>query len=406
MATQVYLSENSSSPDIGRRTPSAAKEPLRVLHVMSHLGVGGTEHGVLKLMNGLGDEQFEHRICVVRAMDTDFATRMKVVARTYSVGDAEPGFQFPLFRMARIMKDFRPHIVHTRNFGALEGIPAARAVGVPVAIHSEHGYELQVLSGLPLRRRVFCRAAYAMSDAVVAVSTDLQTYHSRQSWVPVGKIRVIYNGVDAVRFSPNAENGKQTRHVFGIPGNRIVIGSVGRLVPIKDHRTLLEAAESLVRQGRDIHVLIVGSGPELGTLQAYSAASPDLAGRVTFTGASDRVPELLNAMNVFVLPSISEGMSNTILEAMASGLPVVATRAGGNPELVDDGQTGWLFLPRDARTLTERLLHLTDDGARRNEFGLAARRRIVQHFSLTEMVRRYRDLYFELASRRGVWKEK
>jgi len=116
------------------------------------------------------------------------------------------------------------------------------------------------------------------------------------------------------------------------------------------------------------------------------------------------VPELLNAMDVFVLTSICEGMSNTVLEAMASGLPAVVTRAGGNPELVEEGRSGWLFPPRDTEALERHLLRMIDDGELRQRVGEAARARACEHFSLEGMVQRYRDLYLELAARSGLRK--
>ncbi len=377
---------------------------LRILHVVSCLGMGGTEHGVLKIIRGLGHSEFEHHICAVRGVDENFARKMKVPAQVSAVGRAEPGFQFPLFRLMQVMKEFRPDIVHSRNFGALEAIPAARFARVPVAIHSEHGYELEILGGLPLRRRFVCGALYGMADQVCTVTRDLRDYHSKQSWLSPKKFRVIYNGVNTDLFISRPELAPALRSELAIPRDRIVIGSVGRLVPIKDHKTLLQAAEILVRQGKNVHVLIVGSGSELPKLQAQAAASQDLAGRTLFLGASDRVPELLNAMDVFVLPSISEGMSNTILEAMATGLPVVVSRSGGNTELVDGGHVGCLFDPRDVEALARHLAHLADNAAVRRQFGQAARQRAIEQFSLSAMVQHYRDLYIDLASRRGVWK--
>jgi sugar transferase (PEP-CTERM/EpsH1 system associated) len=377
-------------------------ERLRVLHIVSHLGMGGTEHGVLKVMKGLGEYEFEHRICAVRAIDADFAARMDVAGRTYSAGSGRPGFQFPMFRLRRIMKQFRPHIVHTRNFGALEAIPAAMLAGVPATVHSEHGYELEILRGLPFRRRMLCRAFYAMADAVFTVTNDLGKYHSEQSGLPVEKFRVLYNGVNTETFLPRPEVSVRRKSELGIPAERLVLGTVGRLVPIKDQRTLLRAAELLVRQNANVHVLVVGAGPELANLQAQVAASAELPGRVTFSGASDRVAELLGAMDIFVLSSICEGMSNTIIEAMASGLPVVATRAGGNPELVKEDHTGCLFDPGDVRRLSELILRFTEDPDLRREFGRAARCRAVELFSLTGMIHRYRSLYVDLAARRGV----
>ncbi len=378
--------------------------PLRVLHVVSCLGIGGTEHGVLKVIKGLGHAEFEHQICAMRGVDEDFVRQMKIPAEVSSVASAKPGFQFPLFRLMRIMKAFRPHIVHTRNFGAIEAIAAARFACVPVAIHSEHGYELEILNGLPLRRRLVCGALYAIADQVCTVTRDLRDYHSKQSWSSPKRFRVIYNGVNTEQFSPQPELRRVLKSEFGLPMDRTIIGSVGRLVPIKDLKTLLKAAEVLIRLGREVHVLLVGAGPELPGLQAYALASRELAGRVQFLGASDRVSDLLRSMDIFVLPSISEGMSNTILEAMASGLPVVISRAGGNPELVEGGRVGCLFNVRDVDALAGHLSKLVGNAALRREYGLAARRRVEEQFSLPVMIKNYRDLYRNLAANRGVWK--
>jgi glycosyltransferase involved in cell wall biosynthesis len=208
--------------------------------------------------------------------------------------------------------------------------------------------------------------------------------------------------VDTEKFSPRSGAGLRMRKQLGIPEASVVIGSVGRLVPIKDYSTLLDAAEILMRQRRDVHVLLVGDGPERTGLQDRVARSAILTGRVKFAGASDNVPDLLNALDVFVLPSISEGMSNTILEAMASGLAMVVTRAGGNSELVEDGRSGLLFAPRDLQTLAQLLLSLIEDSGKRLSLGAAARTRAVEHFGLASMIRQYRDLYLELAAFRGV----
>jgi len=400
-AMPIQVQDTDAGASLLAETPRSPARPerLRVLHVVSHLGMGGTEHGVLKVMSGLGETDFEHGVCAVRGIDTNFASRMKVASQVFAAGRPDLGFQFPLFRLIRIMKTFRPHIVHSRNFGSLEAIPAARLAGVPVTIHSEHGYELDIMAGLPFRRRLLCRVFYSMADAVFTVTRDLRSFQARQSWLRTDKIRVIHNGVDTERFAARPEATAHLRKELAIPADRFVAGSVGRLVPIKSYTTLLRAAEILIRQGRNIHVLLVGSGLELAGLQSYVGASQELCGRVSFPGASDRIPEMLNAMDVFVLPSICEGMSNTILEAMASGLPVVATRAGGNPELVEEGREGWLFTPRDAQALAQHLERLMVDDGQRREFGRAARCRVLERFSLAGMMQRYRDLYFELAAR-------
>lgn len=378
------------------------QKQLRVLHVINYLGRGGTEYGVLKLIAGLGNGSLEHRICTTRGFDPDFASLQRLQNNLFVAGRPGEGFQFPLFRLVRIMQQYRPHIVHSRNWGTIEAIPAARLAGVPVAIHSEHGYDLSTLGGLPYRRRLMSRAVYEMADAVFAVTSDLRAYHANQAWVSPDKIRVIHNGVDIQRFSPRPELRGRVRRTLGLTEESLVIGTVGRLAPIKDHMTLLRATEILRRQGFHVCTLIVGSGSELSKLKSYAAASPYLAGHVYFPGTSENVSELLNAMDIFTLTSLGEGMSNTLLEAMASGLAVIATRAGGNPELVQEDRTGWLFPAGDEQGLAEHLRRLVCDRETRLRFGAAARQWAVEHFDLKEMLRKYSELYFELAARRRI----
>jgi sugar transferase (PEP-CTERM/EpsH1 system associated) len=402
-ASPVELPDGDSRAEMNQRVGRQSGQPrLRVLHVIDRMGMGGTEVGILKVINGLGQECFEHRICTIRGYDEDFSRAGGFEGQLYVAGRLNPGFQFLLGRLARIMREFCPDIVHSRNWGAIEAMPAARLSGVPVKIHSEHGYEVDMLEGLPNRRRLLRRCAYAAADAVFTVTEELRTYHARQAWLPVERIRVLSNGVDTSRFVRRSREREETRQRLGLADKSVVIGSVGRLVPIKDHTTLLKAADLLIERGVPVQVLLVGSGPELVKHQEFVAASPRLSGRVVFAGASSDVAPLLNAMDIFVLPSLSEGMSNTLLEAMASSLPVVATRVGGNPELIEDGHSGWLFEPGNVMSLATILERMGCDAIVRQEIAQAARKRVEEHFSLRDMIDGYRNLYFELARKRGV----
>jgi sugar transferase (PEP-CTERM/EpsH1 system associated) len=383
-------------------TASAQGLRLRVIHVVNYLRRGGTEFGILKLMEGLGDEHFEHRLCTTRQFDPEFVRAYELEERLSVAAGTSEGFQFPFFRLRKIFQQLKPHIVHTRNWGALEAIPAARLAGVPVVVHSEHGYEVDNMGGLPLRQRLFRRFAYGMADKVFTVTKELRDYHAKQAWISPERIDVLYNGVDTERFSPHAEIRARVRKEFGIPADRIVLGSVGRMVPIKDYGTLLKAAEHLSQKGVNVHVLLVGKGPELDALQAQTGQLQWLRGRVSFLGSSDRVPELLNAMDIFILTSLGEGMSNTLLEAMSTALPVVATRVGGNPEVMSEEQAEWLFSSGDTMALAARLERLALNIDSRTRCGDLGRRRVLQLFSLQEMWRRYRDLYAEAAAKRDL----
>jgi sugar transferase (PEP-CTERM/EpsH1 system associated) len=394
--THIHNAERVTRPK-GRQS-----SPLRILHVLNRLATGGTENIVLRLISGLDEQIFEHRLAAVRGMDPAFRDLALPGGELLLDGKENSGFEFLILRLARVMRAYRPHIVHSRNWGTIEAILAARLARVPVVIHSEHGYDLDMLTGLPTRRRIFRRASYAMSDAVFAVTRELCDFHARQAWISPERIRVIYNGVDTQRFRPRAEERISLRRRFDLPVDRFMVGTVGRTVTIKDHPTLLRAVESIVLKGINAHALLVGSGPELERNRQIAKDSPSLAGRVTFVGSSDAVPDILNTMDVFALTSISEGMSNTLLEAMATGLPVIATNVGGNPEVIIDGDSGWLFQPRDAEALASKLMVLASDENQRRQLSLAARQRIVERFSVARMLNEYSSLYLELAARRGI----
>jgi sugar transferase (PEP-CTERM/EpsH1 system associated) len=396
MQTQTQIQDDFASLALHEVAAPFPAGRLRVLHVISYMGRGGAEMGILKLMSGLGAE-FEQRICATRGFDAEFIRNKVPREELYVAGSSELKLQFPLFRLARIMRSFKPHIVHTRNWGALEAVLAAKLAGVPVAVHSEHGYEVDMFAGLPLRRRIFRRVAYGMADAVFALTRELRDFHARQAWATPETIGVIYNGVDTERFAPKRESRMTMRSELGLPENSFVIGSVGRLVPIKDHQTLLKAAAKLAETGMDVRVLLAGSGPEIENLRRQAAES--VPGRVYLAGDSDRVPELLNAMDVFVLPSLGEGMSNTLLEAMACGLPALATNVGGNPEIIEDNINGCLFAPGDVQWLAKQLKVLADDRNHARQLGLAARRRATETFSLSGMLENYRKFYLDLAAR-------
>jgi sugar transferase (PEP-CTERM/EpsH1 system associated) len=399
MQTQAQIERDIASPAVLTGPVAEAGHRLRVLHVVSYMGRGGAEMGILKLIAGLGEE-FEHRICTTRGFDANFVQSHFSELKMYTAGNPDLKLQFPLFRLARIMRQYRPHIVHTRNWGAIEAVAAAKLARVPVVIHSEHGYEVDMFAGLPMRRRLFRRAAYAMADAIFAVTRELRDYHARQAWIPPERMGVMYNGVDTQRFAPSSESRVAMRKELGLPAESFVVGAVGRLVPIKDHQTLLNAAALLSKNGVDVRVLLVGSGPERERLQMVSKNT--LESRVCFAGDSSRVPELLNAMDVFVLPSLNEGMSNTLLEAMACGLPTLATNVGGNPEIIENNVNGCLFTPGDTAWLADKLTLLARNPELIHQLGTAARNHAMESFSLGRMLDTYRSFYRELVARRHV----
>ncbi len=400
-AVQPTLTSGDAEASLRTRRAAGSGRPLRILHVVNHFSMGGAENGIRKLLVGLDSSLFEQEVCAIRGYSAEFCagTGREVAVH---VPDAASG-KLMITSLARIMRTRRPDIVHSRNWGAIESVIAARMASVPVAVHSEHGYELDMLEGsLPLRRRMMRRFVYGRADAVCTVTNDLRSYHAKQAWWNPERMRVLYNGVDTDRFCPNGAARSATRKALGISENDFVVGCVSRLVPIKDHPTLLRSASALRRQGVAVKAMIVGDGPELSNLRAIAESLPNLKDAVLFTGATTESAAMMNAMDVFVLPSISEGMSNTLLEAAAVGLPSVATKVGGNPEVVVEGETGLLFTPRDELALTGLLSQLQRDPATREAMSRNARKHAVANFSFKAMMSRYTDLYLELARAKGL----
>ena len=408
MTAQVAKTSSASqgAPTVSRPIVFAAETPsvqkLRILHVFNYLGVGGTELTALRLIQHLGTQDFTHKLFGLRGADQAMlaARYPQVDVLTPENDKKQSKSQFLLLR--RVIQAYRPHVVHSRNWGAIETVLAARSAGVPIVVHSEHGYEKETMNGFPLRRRAFRRLAYGMADALLTVTEELRNYHAKQGWVSAAAFRVISNGIDLQTFSPKREPTSSFRSELKIAPGRLVLGTIGRMVAVKDQLTLLRAADALASRGMDIQVLLVGSGPEAQTLQNYVASSLALNGRVSIMAPTERVAETLRSMDVFVLPSLAEGMSNTLLEAMACGIPVIATNAGGNPEIVEDGRSGFLFSPGDFAELALLVERIHRDPALKTRLAKAARDRVERQYSLENMASAYRHLYLGLAEQRGL----
>lgn len=374
---------------------------LKVLHFTNSMRLGGTERVVLRVASTL-NEGFEHYVCCIRNFDPDLVEGSLRPEQFMALHLPESRLAFFVPRLFRTIRACQPDIVHSRNWGAIEAAIAARLARVPVVIHSEHGYEVEYLSETPRRQRWIRRLVYSTADAFCTVSRELRDYHASQAGVTPERIRVIYNGVDTARFAPDPLSRASIRAELGIAPDDFVIGAVGRMVPIKDYPTLVRAAGMAAAKIPNLKLLMVGDGPEFERTRNLTQNIPELDSRVLAVGRSHDVPGLLAAMDIFVQTSLREGMSNTLLEAMSTGLPAVVTRVGGNPEVVDEGITGWLFAPGDVNELSELMVRLAKEADLRARAGEAARRRSLDMFSHGTMLENYRALYLELAQKRKL----
>ena len=379
-------------PAVGSRTAH-----IRIMHILHRLATGGTEKNVRKLLEGLDAGAFEQTVCTV-VPDVELSVgdaRVVTLARP----PLNPGFLVPHFY--RLFRRERPDVVHSRNWGTMEAVVAARLAGVPAVIHSEHGRDLQTMGRQPWRRRMFRRACYRWADRVFAVSQELAEFYSAQLNIPLERLEVVPNGVNTAEFRPSPEWRVEFRRRLGVGPETLVVGAVSRLDPVKDHFTLLRAAELAVDSGVDLCLVIVGDGVCRPALQRELAARPALAGRARFIGEVSNVAEWLNSFDVFALPSLSEGMSNTLLEAMAVGVPPVATRVGGNSEVIEDGLSGVQFNPGDYQTLAACLQKMASAPEWRLQLGENSRRRVAARFSLSRMMQAYSQMYNDVVMSTG-----
>ena len=373
-----------------RLNPRDRTAPLHVMHLVSALHPGGMEFGVVKLVNGLDRRSVRSSICSTRPADAQMRALVEPGVPVFELRRRDGNDPALVWALVRLFRRERPHVVHTHAWGTLlEGLVAARLARVPLVVHGEHG----TLQLRPYQRWIQ-RAAWARADRVLSVSSLLAARMARETGFPADRIRTIRNGVDLSRFGGRTQAA--ARRLLGLDPGALVVGTAGRLVAVKDHRTLLEAVADLRSRNVPATLVVAGDGPLRAELEA-AAATLGIAAHVRLIGHHERIEDLLPAMDVFVLSSISEGLSNTILEAMASGLPVVATRVGGAEELVVDGETGVLVPSRSPGALADAVARLLASPQLRQAMGSAARRRTESEFALPSVVQRYERFYLELA---------
>lgn len=368
------------------------------MHVVDHLGKGGLENGLVNLINGLDRGRFEHVVYTMRALGPN-VDRLPGNVRVLCMGKRDSDFPLQVPKLVRAIREVDPHVVHSRNWGTVEAVAAARWVRSCAVVHSEHGLETKANAKEPWRRTRFRRMAFELADRVLAVSYQLRELHARRTGFAAGRIEVIHNGVDGARFFPDPVARSRMRAELGIADDEFCMGCVGNLLPVKDHMTAFQAVAKIADALPRWRLVIAGEGPERARLEAFLAANPRCKSHISLLGLQDRIPALLNALDLYLLPSVSEGICNSLLEAMSTGLPVIATETGGNPEVVEHGKSGLLFPPGDTSKLAEQLLILESRPTMRTQLAQGAIRRVRDEFSMDTMIRNYTGLYESLGQK-------
>jgi len=378
---------------------------VKVLEFITNLAIGGTEKQAINLSLSLDSFRFEpHVACLKR-----WGGLLKEIE-----GSGKPLVEYPIsslyhpntlikqLKFAQYIKRNRIHIVHTHGFYTnIFAIPAARLAGVPVVVASIRDTGGYLTPAQSLVQKLLCR----LSDCIAVNAEAIRQWLIGEGYDP-DKVTVIRNGIDLSRFTPNTRGSKQ-REQLGLPQRTPVIAVLARLVPFKGIQYFLEAAALIASRVPESRFLVIGDAHPGDDGRAYRqqleryADRLGLSQRLVFTGFRLDVPELLSEVTVSVLPCVSsEGLSNALLESMAAGVPVVATRVGGNPEVVADGMTGLLVPPRNPEALANAISRLLQDPGLARRFGQAGRHRVAEHFSIDQMVSKTERLYLSLLERK------
>lgn len=364
---------------------------LKILHVVLSLEPGGMENGIVNVARGLDPKHFEvHAACLERG--GTFSERLPEPQNVYIL-NKQPGFSWrTVFALAKLISKLKPDVVHTHNLGPLIYAGLATAMGRTRSIlHGEHGFPQSQRTPESLRQRRFF---YSACKRIQAVSRGLAD-ELIQFGMPSNKIEVLLNGVDTDRFVPFPS--ETARRQISLPVDGPILGMVGRFDPLKCHLPLVAAFEGLSEKLPTAQLLVVGKGGQIYEQVVNRAKTSPVASRIHLVGFQPEPNRYYQAMDLLVVPSLSEGLSNVVLEAMSCGVPVLSHTACGNAEIITSGKDGILANLKTPRELEAEIINALRDRHNLKQIGTAARQTILERFSMANMVTNYADLYRRIA---------
>jgi glycosyltransferase involved in cell wall biosynthesis len=375
-----------------RRRRSAEHDMPRVLYLLETGGPGGAERMLLDLAQHVGP-RWQAVVGVLRPgwLQANAMSAGIPCATLHGKGLGDLGV------FERLLEAVETHdisVLHAHEFYmGMIGAAVSLATGIPlvVTIHGKQYYPDR------RRRRTMCRMVAARAAALVTVSQDLRRFFCHTTGTPSDRVRVIYNGIDLQPFESGREKAELLAST-GIPTSAQILGTVGNLYPVKGHRDLIRAMRPIVERRPATHLVILGRGALHDSL-LVEAETLGIRDRVHLLGYREDVHDWLAAMNVFAMPSVSEGLPLSLLEAMATGVPSVVTDVGGMPEVVADGETGFVIRQGNVAELADRISFLLEDPSRAVGMGAAGRGLVARRFALDRMVAEYSEVYDQAVDR-------
>jgi sugar transferase (PEP-CTERM/EpsH1 system associated) len=358
-----------------------------VCHLIYRFDVGGLETVLVNLINTLPTDNFKHIIISLTDASLQMQSRIQVKNVELIELHKTSGNDFSIhFKLWKLFRQYRPEIVHSYNIATLEYQFVSFLAGVPLRIHAEHGRDIYDLDGSNKKYQILRRVLNPFIHYWIPVSQELATWLKQTVKIPEAKIKLIYNGIDLDLYKP----------IKRLQQNIFTVGTVGRAVSVKNQLMLIQAVELLLKQHpnlqKKLRLIIVGDGELLKKSIGYIHEN-QLQENIELLGERHDVYEILKTIDLFVLPSLAEGIALTLLEAMASGLPVIATNVGGNSELITVGENGHLVPSQKIEPLANCILNYVDNPKICRQHGMLSREKVETHFSLQAMTRNYLVIY-------------
>lgn len=371
-------------------------QKIKILFFYWHLDYGGAEVGLLTTLRNINRERFQCTVLCMKKKGPIGEEIERLGIKVIYLNSTPRLFNIILmWKVFCTLRKLEVDILHTSLFYAnFFGRIAALTKKIPIIIAEERSmyYEKRIY-------HVWIdRFLATLTDRIIVCSQSVLNFTMEQEKIPFEKFYLIYNGVDEERFSISSPKSELRRR-YGFSADQFIIGTVGSIIPKKGHRFLIEAARNFCPQMPNCKVLIVGEGVIKKELE-YLVQKENLADFFVFMGARKDIPELMKIMDVFVLSSLQEGFPRVLVEAMYMGLPVIASSVSGIPELVLDGETGFLVPPRDSKTICEKIITLNSNNDLRSKMGTKARERIQEHFLSKHYLSELEALYDDLITQK------
>ncbi len=371
--------------------PGALRK-LNIMHTVISLEVGGLEKIVCDMVGGFDKELFNVEVCCFSTLG-ELAEKLMDNGINVNLLQITTKHYDPFYplRLSRFLREKKVDVLHMHSGTFFLGVQAGFLARTQAMIYTDHGRHLVD----PKRLILMNRFSALFVDKIVAVSRELEEYLANVVKLPRRKISTIINGIDTVKFSPRPKSASLLRE-FGISENTKIIGTVGRLAEVKDQSSMIEAFEVVNRHYSDSVLMLVGDGPLKSELK-QSVANKKLCEKVIFTGSRSDVPELLNLFDVYLLTSLSEGTSVSLLEAMASGIVPIVTDVGGNTSIVNNGVNGIIVSPKDIGSMARNIIYILENNDLRISIGKEATNTVKKVYGQYNMINKYETLYCEMA---------